>query len=75
MATRLFMISAGGNLETITESAGPTQSSATQVSLIVDLATNTVGEGSTTRQILRSEVMTAIENLEAYLTRINWPPV
>lgn len=73
MATRRYGLSAGENLEAVTEAVGAAVASDT-VELTVDLATTTVKEGSTTRAILKEEVLLVLNLLEQYITRSNWPP-
>lgn len=74
MATRIFGTNPGDGLEVsgIVENVGPTATSAV-IALVVDLAAS-VTDGSGTRTVKKSEVLEAIEALEAYIVKSNWPP-
>lgn len=74
MATRVFLFTPGGSLETVVEGVGAAVQSSFAVALTVDLNTAFLNEAASTRQILKSEVVTAIRTLEEYLVRVNWPP-
>jgi hypothetical protein len=74
MATRVFLITPGNALENVVEGVGAAIQSSFAISLTVDLSTTFLNEAASTRQILRSEVYTAIRTLEEYLERVNWPP-
>lgn len=71
MATRIFLTSPGVATENTVEGVGAAIQSSFLVALTVDLSTTSLDASS--RQILRSEVFLAIENLRAYLEKINWP--
>ncbi len=60
MATRYYAFNPGNHLEDIVESVGIANSSAV-VELSIDLATNKVTEGGTTRAVLKSEVLIALD--------------
>lgn len=74
MATKVFILSPGDSLETVVEGVGGAVQSSEVIALTVDMATNLVTDGSTTRGILKSEVILALETLTQYLVRSNWPP-
>lgn len=73
MATRLYGTNPSETLEQVREGAGSATSSAI-VALTVDLATNAITEGSTTRQITKSEVVLALDLYKEYIIKGNWPP-
>jgi len=73
MATRVFLSSPGVTTESTVEGVGGAIQSSFLVGLTVDLSTVALDAG--TRQILKSEVFLAVENLLAYIEKINWPPV
>ncbi len=75
MATRIYAVRPGApfELNSVIENVGPAATSA-PINLIVDLATNIVTEGATTRGILKSELLLAIENLKAAILADTWPP-
>lgn len=60
MATRYYAFNPGNNLETIVESVGAPNSSAV-VELSIDLSTTKVTDSGSTRAILKSEVMIALD--------------
>lgn len=74
MATRIFGIDPGDGLQikNVVENVGPTATSAI-VAVVVDLATS-VSDAGGSRTIKKSEVLEAIEALEAYILKSNWPP-
>lgn len=75
MATRLYTIGPNGQLATVIEGVGAATSSAGIINLTIDLSSALVtGAGGTARTILKSEVLLAIETLEQYIIRGNWPP-
>lgn len=73
MATRIYKGSPGNTLADITDGVGAATASKV-VELTVDLATTTVTDGSTTRQITKFEVLLILELFEMYITAGNWPP-
>ncbi len=73
MATRIYALNPSGRVEDIQENVGPTATSAI-VALVVNIATNTVTEGTSTRVVKKSEVLLAIENLKQWIVKGNWPP-
>lgn len=73
MATRAYGINMSGSPETVIEYVGSATSSAFIV-LTVDLSTSAVGEGGTTRTLLKSEVLQAITILQEYILKDDWPP-
>lgn len=74
MATRIFGVDPGAPLaiNSVREAVGPTATSAA-IALVVDLAAS-VSDAGATRAPTREEVLLAIESLEAYLIKCNWPP-
>lgn len=72
MATRVFLTSPGVAMENTVEGVGAATQSSFVVALTVDLSTTALDASS--RQILRSEVFLALDNLMGYLEKINWPP-
>lgn len=75
MATRVYILSPGDSLETVVEGVGAAVQSSEVMAFTVDLSTNAVTEGSTTRAIYKSEVILALEVLTQYIIRSNWLPV
>ena len=73
MATRLYALKPGNNLETVVEGVGQAASSAA-INLTIDLANTVVNDGTTTRTVNKTEVLLAIEVLEQYIIRSPWPP-
>lgn len=73
MATRLYGANVGFHLEDVTEGVGSATTSHS-IELTVDLATNLVTEGSSTRQILKNEVLIALNLFEQYIIKGKWPP-
>lgn len=73
MATRLFTIGPDAKLVNVVEGVGAAASSQI-INLTVDLASNTVNEGSSTRGVKKSEVLLALDTLKQYIIRGNWPP-
>ena len=69
MATKVFLFTPGGNLETVVEGVGAAVQSSFVVALTVDLATNKITEGTSTRAVLKSEVQQAIRVLEEFIVR------
>lgn len=69
MASKVFLFSPGGNLETVVEGVGGTIQSSFIVALTVDLTNNKVADNGTTRAILKSEVQQAIRTLEEFVIR------
>lgn len=72
MATRLFLTSPGVATENTVEGVGAAIQSSFIVALTVDL--NTAGLDAGARQVNKAEVKVAIDNLWAYIEKINWPP-
>lgn len=72
MATRLYAFNPGDL--TVQEGVGAATSSRI-INLTVDLAANTVNEGSGTRVISREEVFLALERLKRHIMENNWPIV
>lgn len=60
MATRYYAFNPGNHLEDIVESVGIANSSAV-VELSIDLSTTKVSDSGTTRAILKSEVLIALD--------------
>ena len=73
MATRLYKVNPGYKPEDVTDGAG-SATVTTIVNMTVDLATNTVNEGASTRQINKLEVLLCLELLEMYIAKGDWPP-
>jgi hypothetical protein len=69
MATKVFLFSPGGSLETVVEGVGAAIQSSYVVALTVNTATNVISDNGTTRQALKSEVQQAIRILEEYIIR------
>lgn len=70
MATRLYAWQPNTRvLEGVGQAA-----SAYLVNLTIDIATNLVNDGSSTRVIERDEVLKALEDIKAHILRNNWPP-
>ncbi len=73
MATRIYALGPNQQLEDVVEGVGAAASSRI-VNLTIDLATNAVTEGSTTRGILKSEVLIILDIFQQQIVRGNWPP-
>lgn len=73
MATRRYGTSVGEGEFAITEAAGAAVSS-DKVELTVELATTAVNVAATTRGILKSEVLAAIDRIKNHIIKGNWPP-
>lgn len=73
MATRLYALGPNQTLEDVVEGVGAAASSRI-VNLTVDLASNAVTEGASSRAITKNEVLICLELFEAYIVRGNWPP-
>lgn len=73
MATRRFKISVGEGEFSVVEEAGAAVNSDT-VELTVELATTAVNTGATTRGVLKSEVLEAIDKIKNHIIKANWPP-
>lgn len=73
MATRLYGANPGYQLESVTEGVGSATTSH-NVELTVDLSSSIVTEGSSTRKILKEEVLIILNLFEQFITRSNWPP-
>lgn len=73
MATRRFKINPGEAEEAIVEEAGGAVNS-DAVELTVELATTAVNDGASTRGILKSEVLEALEKIKNHIIKANWPP-
>ena len=69
MATKVFLFSPGGNLETVVEGVGAAVQSSFVVGLTVDLTTTLVSDNGTTRKILKSEVQQAMRTLEEFILK------
>lgn len=78
MATRVYAFRPGGQITTTTsdiiEGVGAAATSAFKINLTVDLATNLVNDGSSTRGIKKDEVLKALEAFQVYILKGNWPP-
>lgn len=73
MATRLYALGPNEQLENVVEGVGSAASSKI-VNLTIDLSTSAVNEGTTTRGILKNEVLICLEIYQQYIVRSNWPP-
>ena len=73
MATRRYSLDPGQTLEQLTEAVGAATVT-NHVELTVDLATNVITEGASTRQILKSEVIVILKMFMEQIVRSNWPP-
>ncbi len=73
MATRIIAINPGEPETSVRENVGPTGTSAI-VALVVDLAATVVGPGGVSQTIARSDVLKAIDELENWVIKTNWPP-
>lgn len=73
MATRRYKINPGEAEESIVEEAGAAVNS-DSVELTVELATTAVNDGASTRGILKSEVLEALEKIKNHIIKGNWPP-
>ena len=72
MATKVFLFSPGGSLETVVEGVGAAVQSSFVVGLTINMATNAIQDassGGTTRAILKSEAQQAIRILEEFIIR------
>lgn len=69
MATKVFLTSPGTAVENIVEGVGGVVQSTFLVGLTINLATNTLKDGSTNRVISKGEVQRAIRELEEYILR------
>ena len=73
MATRRYKLSVGEGEFSVTEEAGAAVNSDI-VELTVELADTAVNTASSTRQILKSEVLDCIEKIKNHIVKGNWPP-
>ena len=73
MSVRIIGVPPGGNLENVTDYTGGTIVT-DAIELNVNMATNVVTDGTTTRQISREEVILGMELLMQYVMRMSWPP-
>lgn len=69
MATKVFLFSPGGNLETVIEGVGAANQSSFTVALTIDMSTSLITQDGTTRKILKSEVVQAIRTLEQFIEK------
>lgn len=72
MATKVFLFSPGGSLETVVEGVGAAVQSSFVVGLTVNMATTAIDDntlGGTARAVLKSEVQQAIRVLEEFILR------
>jgi hypothetical protein len=72
LATRLYAWAPGQTR--VLEGVGAAASSTLKMNITIDLATNLVNEGATTRGFKREEVIMFLEDLKQHLLRTNWPP-
>jgi hypothetical protein len=73
MATRRYKISVGETEFEIVEEVGAATNSDT-IELTVDLATTAVNVGSSTRAVLKEEVLRALDMIKNHILTRNWPP-
>ena len=73
MATRRYKLSVGEGEFSVTEEAGAAVNSDI-VELTVELASTAVNTDSSTRQVLKSEVLDCIEKIKNHIVKGNWPP-
>jgi hypothetical protein len=73
MATRRYSIQPGDDEFAVTEAVGAATVTKC-IELTVDLATSTVNGASGTRAVTKEEVLLALEKLENYITKNQWPP-
>lgn len=74
MSVRIIGVNPGSNLEGVYDSAGGTIVT-DAIELNVNMATTVVNADGTTRQVTRKEVLDALNYIEQYIIRMNWPPV
>lgn len=73
MATRLYALNPNEPLENLVEGVGAAASSKI-VNLTVDIATNVVTEGASSRGITKNEVLICLEIYAQHIVRSDWPP-
>lgn len=73
MATRIYGVSVGEGEFSVTEGVGSAVS-ADSVEVTVELATDEVNVGSSTRGILKEEVLAALDKIKNHIIKGNWPP-
>lgn len=73
MATRIYGINPGESEFNVRENIGPTGTSAI-VAIVVDLTSTVVGPGGVTGSITKSDVLKALNQVENWIVRQNWPP-
>lgn len=73
MATRIYATSPGDDEFHVKENVGPTGTSAI-IAVVVDLATTGVTDKGVTRGPTRQEVLDAIERVQNWILKKNWPP-
>lgn len=73
MATRRFGISVGQGEFEVTEAVGAAVDS-DSVELTVELATDEVNVGASTRGISKQEVLDCIDKIKNHIIKSNWPP-
>lgn len=71
MATRLY---AWGPGQTRVQEGVGVAASSQIINLTVDIATNLVNEGTTTRGLKREEVLKFLEEVKEHIMRGDWPP-
>lgn len=69
MATKVFLFSPGGSLETVVEGVGAAVQSSFVIGLTVNMATTAVNDNGTTRAPQKAEVLEAMRVLEQFLGR------
>lgn len=67
MATKVFLWSPSGGLETIVEGVGGVVQSSFVVGLTVNMATNTVTDNGTTRAVQKGEAYRALLEFAEYI--------
>lgn len=73
MATRRYKISPGENEFQVVSEAGAAVNSDV-IEVTVELASTAVNEGGGTRQVLKSEVLEALDKIKNHILTNNWPP-
>lgn len=73
MATRIYAVNPGESEFNVRENVGPTGTSAI-VAVVVDLTANVVGPGGVSITIAKSDVLKALEQVENWVLKQNWPP-
>lgn len=73
MATRRYKLSVGESEFNVTEEVGAAVNSDT-VEVTVELAATAVYSASGQRQVLKNEVLDALDMIKNHILKGNWPP-